>query len=118
MNWLPRWYDADGNEVTLAEAELLFCSEARIVAQDTVRGLWVSTVHQVLDLRMLSAGPPLIFETAVFTEAPSPERMGDMLDCWRTSTRHAALAQHDQVCAAIRDATDIALRVNLVRRNL
>lgn len=95
------WYDADGNPIDIDEAERLL-SRDRIVARDTINGLLVSTVHLVLDHNLTCAGPPLIYETAVF--AP-PGTDGAVL--WRTPTRHAALAVHDQVCAAARDGVPI-----------
>lgn len=90
------FYDAEANPVGIEEAERLLKSRDRIVAQDAVNGLWVSTVHTVVDYNFGCDGPPLIYETALFG--------GDdgTVEAWRTPNRTAALAMHDQVCAAAR----------------
>lgn len=95
------WYDSDGKPISVAEADRLLRNvDERRIASSDVRDYWVSTVHMPLDLSLgMLGGPPLIFETAVFR----PGRDGDCLRCWRTPTRYAALAMHDQVCAALRD---------------
>lgn len=100
MAWGARWYDMDGNEVDLAAAEaLLRDSAARRVALTDFDGrAHVSTVLLVLDHGWMPDGQPVIFETMAF--------MNDWegLACYRTSTKAAALAAHDQACAEMREA--------------
>jgi hypothetical protein len=94
------WFDVDGNPVSIAEAGRLLCSRERIIAQEIIGGMFVSTVHLVLDHSFADTGPPLIFETMAFKGF----RVGsESCGAWRTPTKHAALACHDRVCAAIRD---------------
>lgn len=92
------WYDADGNPVSRDRAEQLLTSDDRILAQDNIGAVMVSTVHTVLDYGLGMGGPPLIYETATFER-----RHGAVVGYWRTPTKHAALATHDQACAAARD---------------
>jgi hypothetical protein len=99
-----RWFDYDGNPITIEEWDRLFRDfERRQVARTELGDVSVSTVWLGLDHRMppplSKPGPPLIFETMIFGG-------GDDLDehCWRWPNQHAALAGHDQAVALVRDA--------------
>jgi hypothetical protein len=90
------WFDIDGNPITAEEADrLLRDIDARRVALDQIDGWEISTVHLVVGIHEM-CGPPLTFETMIFDPDGNP--------CWeeRYPTKHAALAGHDQVMAAIR----------------
>lgn len=77
----------------------------RRVAETTIGQYWVSTVWIGLDYRMFGEGPPLIFETMVF----SPKRkrrtiggkriwmLGDEVDRTRYSTEEEALRGHAEM---------------------
>jgi hypothetical protein len=99
----PRWYllGDDGEPVgpvdmkTYTASELMF-SPDRVVARDELEdGTVVSTVFLGLD-HQFGDGPPLLYETLVF---PVDDSEGD---CYRTSSRTAAQACHDQVVAELK----------------
>lgn len=100
------WFDIDGNPVSPREAgEILADTQGRRIGW-TIVGDWrVSTVHLVLNHRFFEDrhSPPLIFETMVFGPE-GVELPDDVPECVRTPTKHAALAAHDQVVAALRKA--------------
>lgn len=88
------YYDRQGHPLTLTEWAALFETAKRgdlkRVAETTLpNGTWISTVWMGLD-HSFGNGPPLIFETMVFTNR------GDMrdLDSDRYSTEADALAGH------------------------
>lgn len=66
------YYDFDGMPISQKRwVELFEQSEARIVQQtDFTDGSKVSTVWLGLDHRFLSDGPPLIYETMIFSNHP------------------------------------------------
>lgn len=72
-------------------------------------GRWVSTVWFGLDHGF--GGPPLIFETMVFS-AETHEAMGrqvhESLDCYRYATEIQALAGHESVVAELRGTVTIS----------
>ena len=98
-----RWFDFDGNPVTVEEAEALLLSRRSdpdgrwVIGRTEVAGYQVSTVWLGLDHNLWGEGPPLIFETMIFGTGPLAD------SCWRYPTRAAALAGHDQACALCRD---------------
>ena len=68
---------------------------ARIVKQDRVRGLFVSTVFLGIDHRFGGDGPPLLFETMIFDERDEGmARQGRDLAQWRWSTYPEAELGH------------------------
>jgi hypothetical protein len=71
------------------------------VAQDWIKGVRISTVWLGLNHNFSLEGPPLIFETMIFSETGDLE-MDEY--CWRWSTEVQALAGHDQALALVRDA--------------
>ena len=92
-----QWFARNGDEITVEQWSALHGDEGYIrVAEDhnadlTVR---VSTVWIGLPQYPFT-DPPLIFETMIFADDPELDtRM------WRYPTEAAALAGHDQVCAA------------------
>jgi hypothetical protein len=93
----PRWYVLDGTEVRPVEdfrlAAQRFALDQRCVARTILPdGREVSTVFLGLDHNLSGSGPPLLFETAVFTEAGS-----DIIA--RSSTWAEAAAQHAETVA-------------------
>ena len=68
--------------------------DQRRVAEDTVNGFWVSTVFLGLN-HAFSDGPPMIFETYVFT-CDEAGKVTDWSEIWgrRTSTYEMALENH------------------------
>lgn len=110
-------YDLDGNPITWERwAELLHQKLAggphwdqkgplpwwRIgfdkVGPYSVSTVWLGLDHQYGD------GPPLIFETMVFTEGPD-EKTRDWLDTYtrRYPSKEAALAGHDRIVTEVRE---------------
>ena len=92
---MSRYYDRQGHPMTLlqwAQSIETRIQEKRVAATTLPNGRWVSTVWLGLD-HSFGAGPPLIFETMVFTsEADLSE-----LDCDRYSTEAEALAGHQRL---------------------
>lgn len=84
------YYDRQGNPTSAAYWPS--ADERRVDRTELPDGVWVSTVHLVLDHRHGDDGPPLIFETMVF------EGEHDQ-DCWRYSTEEEARAGHNAVVA-------------------
>lgn len=90
-------YDRQGRPITLGQWISQSSPDARRVAETTLpSGIWVSTVHLGLDHRFSLSGPPLIFETMVFTTA---ERLTE-LDSDRYSTEEEARAGHARLVLA------------------
>jgi len=93
----PVYYVLDGKAAVPASFDrwsMLLNSTERIVAQETVAGIWVSTVFIGLDYRF-GEGPPLIFETAVQDDY-------DWQGQWRYSTWEEAEAGHRAVVEHIK----------------
>jgi hypothetical protein len=87
-------FDREGKPITLEQWAQLFENAAyKRVAEATLPdGKWVSTVWLGLDHSFMDEGPPVIFETMVFS---SKEDM-DELDQRRYSTEAEALAGHHE----------------------
>jgi len=64
--------------------------ELRVVAQDDVGPHWVSTVFLGIDHDWSGHGPPILFETMIFTNGESREQ-------WRFSTWDQAEEWHHAV---------------------
>ena len=88
---MSRWYLPDGE--TLATPEECAEHEKR-VAEDTIHGVWISTVYLGLDHNFYADGPPLIYETLTFNG------WGEFSD--RYPTRQEALEGHARICAQVR----------------
>lgn len=97
-------YDRDGRPLTLLEWGALSRDDVyKLVAEDLVvdeqgNVTTVSTVWLGIDHSFGMGGPPIIFETMLFSEDPR-------LDCWqrRYPTEAMARAGHDRALAELRD---------------
>jgi hypothetical protein len=69
----------------------------RLVARTEVGSVVVSTVFLGLDHRMFGDGPPLLFETMVFTQHEGTA-------CWRCSSWLEAEAQHARAVDGVRQS--------------
>ncbi|MCR4340024.1 MAG: hypothetical protein NUW01_09070 [Gemmatimonadaceae bacterium] len=87
---MSRYYNMNGQPITLEEWSDLFAAERRV--DNDVRGdVTVSTVYLGLNHNW-GDGPPLIFETMIFG--------GDHGETqWRYSTREEAEEGHRRACA-------------------
>lgn len=70
----------------------------RIAATALPDGKWVSTVWLGLDHNFSPSGPPIIFETMVFSAAP-PNSLGKDIDQTRYATEAEAHAGHEEMVA-------------------
>lgn len=96
------WYDRQGNPIERDEAlRLIGDPDARRVALDTVGNMHVSTVFLVLD-HGFGQGPPVLFETIVFSGTDNPDDWGADLDMRRYCTEAEALAGHNETVTLIR----------------
>lgn len=87
------YYDIDGNPLELLDwARLFEDDEYKRIAATHVGDVWISTVWLGLNHSPWGHGPPVIFETMIF-----PEQEYQV----RTSTKEAALAEHDQAVAYV-----------------
>jgi hypothetical protein len=83
----------------------------RVVKQEYIGTMWVSTVFLGLDHDHFRKGPPLLFETMIFRDANEQDRQEhrefgfsgkiqhvtvDDSPMWRTYTWELALEQHDE----------------------
>lgn len=102
------YYKLDGKVVVpcddVCEWSSWFDTAHRIVKQEDVGRFWVSTVFLGLDHRFGSDGPPLVFESAVFTRT-TVELMGKKRpglsdhNMERTATWELALEAHARAVA-------------------
>lgn len=76
-------------------------TEHRVVAQETVNGVLVSTVFLGIDHNWFGKGPPILFESMVFLP-------GDGELQQRYATWDEALAGHQQLSKLIRELNDQA----------
>jgi hypothetical protein len=92
----PLYYGLEGEPMCSECWQALFSdTKARRIAETTIGEVWISTVWLGLDHAYLG-GPPLIFETMVFSGALDQE------DTWRYSTREQALEGHQRVVELVR----------------
>lgn len=101
----PLHYDPDGNPIDFMEWAAIFRSIDRHVADtyDQTTRVRVSTVYLGLDHNIF--GPtPLIYETMAFRHGGDGE-LPEVVDMERTPNRVAALAAHDRMVVALRDAS-------------
>jgi hypothetical protein len=90
------FYDRDGHPIDLLRFGKLFNDlKYRVIAQDHVNDITVSTVWLGLDHSM-SGGPPLIFETMIFDTADL-DHPGHDLEMRRYSTESEAREGHRQL---------------------
>jgi len=71
----------------------------RRVAEDTVDGWWISTVHLFADHGF--GGPPRWFETMVFKSSPDEGEYGRDHHCERYETRAEADRGHQEIVRAL-----------------
>jgi len=91
------FYDRDGKPIdALRFGELFENLKYRVIAQDHVNDITVSTVWLGLDHRLWGDGPPLIFETMVFNVADL-DHPGHDLEMRRYSTESEAREGHRQL---------------------
>lgn len=102
LKYRVSWLDKEGVEIPVEEAERLLTDlDYRRVALYEKDGYTVSTVWLGLDHNLSDEGPPMIFETMVFTEHPN--FFGS--DTWRWSTLAEAEAGHEMVVGLIENGT-------------
>lgn len=77
----------------IIEWSMIYQLSNRVVKQDTIDGVLVSTVFLGLDYGF-GMGPPLLFETMIFNEKHDG-------DTWRYSTWKQAEAGHKKACELI-----------------
>lgn len=99
-------YDRQGNPITYEEfGELLADPDYKRVEATEIGPYWVSTVWLGLDHQWMAGGPPLIFETMVFSisQCDDPDELGlTDIDGYRWSTEHEARVGHGEVCTLVR----------------
>jgi hypothetical protein len=97
------FYDREGKPISLDEWGRLHEDKSYLRVGNTDLGpYWVSTVWLGVDHRF-GDGPPVIFETMVFTTSARDEgRAGPEFDTRRYATEAEALAGHEEMCLLIR----------------
>ena len=107
------YYGRDGHELHMRNAmQLMADPKYKQVASDKVGPYLVSTVWLGLNHNWSSQGPPLIFETMVFTEIEADDDSEEnyqmeypMADyCRRYATEEEALMGHSEVMAMCEEA--------------
>jgi hypothetical protein len=99
----PSHFDRQAHPITLARWAFLSGLQEpdyKRVAEDTIGGVWISTVWVGLDMNFMG-GRPLIFETMAF------DKDGDVVDfqgrdTWRYGTEAEAISGHEAVAAEAR----------------
>lgn len=79
------------------------------VGSDHICGVWVSTVWVGIDMNYTRQGPPIPFETMVFSKFDYLD-----LECWRYATEEEAREGHQTVVNALRDGRLILLAARKV----
>lgn len=99
------YYDIDGEPITSDEWRTLFeMPEYKVVARTETETYVLSTVWLGLD-HQYGEGPPIIFETMVFSRSEwnDDERLGlHDFDCVRYSTQDEARAGHEEMVTLVR----------------
>lgn len=104
------WYDREGKPISIEEWGRLHEQYDYVrVELDHVGPYVVSTVWLGLDYRFVGDGPPIIFETMVFTNTawnadpgdPDPEPLFD-IECMRWSTEDEARRGHQELVTLVR----------------
>lgn len=88
-----KFYNRQGKEITLKEFGELHrnLEYKRVFASTLPDGRWLSTVWIGINHRFFGDGPPLIFETMLF----SHDGPGESLNEWRFATEQEALLWHE-----------------------
>ena len=106
-------YDKAGLPISIEEWNTLSMDmEYKVIGSTEIGPWWISTVWIGLDHRFMGDGPPLIFETMVFTKSardadrsdPEYEKLLEF-DCVRYSTEQEAVAGHEAMCLLVRATT-------------
>ena len=107
---LERTYDREGRLLSWDEyLDMKYHDpEYRRIGSDMIGDFWVSTVWLGIDHDLSGQGPPLIFETMVFTgpkdpRAADPRPLGEDVYQQRYATEAEARAGHAAVVAALRE---------------
>ncbi len=108
------YYDRQGNRIGLWRFVAL-CEDGsyrRVALTSLTDDIEVSTVWLGLDHRwFVEDGPPLIFETMVFTRLDEPDPATGLThdggEIWRWPTEEAALAGHDRIVAELRSNIEV-----------
>jgi hypothetical protein len=95
------WYSPDGEPINFEEY-IQFSEKNKIVKQEDVNNLWVSTVYEGLN-HQLGEGPPLIFETMVFGKDGEEVEFSNEKYCERYSTLADAMAGHNQAVEQVKN---------------
>lgn len=109
------YYARDGTplEDVIAWGKLFENPEYKRVASTTLKdGKWVSTVWLGMDYNMFGEGPPLIFETMVFSADKEYNLLFNRsfrheLDCDRYSTEREALEGHAAMVKKWEEVIDV-----------
>ena len=94
-----RYFDSQGNEISVREWSLIFELADRQIALDTIENTTVDTVWMGLTRYFDDAGRPLVYETLVWG-------IVDEMHLWATQAE--ALAGHARVCHAVRTVIEHA----------
>ena len=100
---MSQYFDREGNPLGLFEWAALYEDHSyRIIAQNRIEDILVSTIWLGLDHSWGWGGPPLIFETMILGLGAGEDLDIDEYQ-WRWSTEVQALAGHDQAVAKVRE---------------
>ena len=109
---MPLWeqpvlfYDRQGKPLTIEKAnDLLGDLDYKRLAVDTIGPYVVSTVWLGVDHGWIRPGPPVIFETMIFTRSDwEDEKRGGLaeFDVYRYTTEEKARSGHEEVCTLVR----------------
>ncbi len=106
------YYALDENRnpvpVSVLEWEFKFDDDARIVKQETVSGIYVSTVFVGVDYSFGMGGPPLVFETMAFDDRGD---MSDNIVCHRYATWNEALKGHNEIVSWVKNTANATLEL-------
>ena len=94
-----RYFDSQGNEISVREWSLIFELADRQIALDTIETTTIDTVWMGLTRYFDDAGRPLVYETLV-------SGIVDEMHIWPTQAE--ALEGHARVCHAVRTVLEHA----------
>lgn len=108
MSFFNNKYIINENGVPILEPDLhtwatWFETAERHVAQQYIGGVYVSTVFLGIDHNFGFGGPPILYKTMIFGGKHDEYQM-------RSATKHAALSNHDEAVAMVRDSQRSWLR--------
>jgi hypothetical protein len=102
-------YDRDGNKIDMQRfGELLADPRYKILQQTKLGGLLISTVWIGLDMNFMREGPPIIFESMVFSQdEDDPEALGESVACERYATEEEAMEGHHRLVGEYTKLLDV-----------